>query len=141
MNNLVLDNHFSVDWGGSRIDFTEVYGLTFQREVVEFRDGADPSKTARKLPGPMHFQNIVLRRHLKTGDLEMYEWWHQQEVGATTRDVTIKLLDNQHQPIFAWTLSNAFPVRVAYTPLSAQHAQPMMEEIELTFERMMLQAM
>ena len=29
--------HFIVDWGGARMGFTEVTGLDFETEVIEYR--------------------------------------------------------------------------------------------------------
>ena len=31
--------HFRVEWGGVRIGFTEVTGLTVENEVIEYREG------------------------------------------------------------------------------------------------------
>ncbi len=142
MNNNLLNHHFSVDWGGSRIDFTEVHGLTFSREVVEIRQGASPSLVAQKVPGSPTFQNIVLRRHFRKDDLEMYSWWKSADdpsLSSSTRSVTIKLLNREHTPVMIWRLNDAFPVRVSYSPLVAQRAESIIEEIELCFESMDLQ--
>ncbi|GAB4494272.1 MAG: hypothetical protein OHK0019_20180 [Saprospiraceae bacterium] len=136
MNNFVLDNHFRVEWGGAREDFTEVHGLSFQREVVLFREGSQLSEPARKLPGLEEVRNVILRRYLQKNDLEMYHWWREQAAQESFRDVTIKLLDKHHQPIFVWRLNNAFPLRVTYSSLTSVKAQPMIEEVELAFEAM-----
>ncbi|MBI1780434.1 MAG: phage tail protein [Sphingobacteriales bacterium] len=32
--------HFSVEWGGTRIGFTEVTGLSMETEVIEYREGS-----------------------------------------------------------------------------------------------------
>ena len=32
--------HFSVQWGGTNIGFTEVTGLNIETKVIEYRDGA-----------------------------------------------------------------------------------------------------
>lgn len=140
MHDFVLDHHFKVEWGGSRIDFTEVQGLSFQREVVLFRDGSQPMEAARKSPGLEEVRNVVLRRYLKKGDLEMYEWWQQQANQENVRNVFISLLNKKHEPVFVWKLINAFPSRVSYSPLTAFKAQPMIEEVELAFDSMELGA-
>ena len=31
--------HFIIDWGGRRMDFLEVSGLTIENDVIEYRDG------------------------------------------------------------------------------------------------------
>jgi len=140
MSNFVFDNHFSVEWGGTRVDFTEVHGLSFQREVVLFREGSQKSESAQKLPGLEEVRNIILRRYLYKKDLEMYDWWREQSLEVRFRDVTVKLLNKHHEPIFVWRLLNAFPVRVSYSSLTAVKAQPMIEEIELAFETMSLES-
>ena len=140
MNNLVLDNHFRVEWGGNRVDFTEVHGLSFQREVLQFRDGNQKAEPAQKLPGLEEVRNVILRRYLIKNDLEMYLWWKEQAVGESRRDVVISLLNKQHEPIFVWKLFNAFPARVSYSSLTADKAQPMIEEVELAFDSMNLEA-
>jgi phage tail-like protein len=139
MNNLVLDNHFRVEWGGTRVDFTEVHGLSFQREVVLFRDGAQLAESVRKLPGLEEVRNVILRRYLKKGDLEMYDWWREQVTQESLRDVIISLLNKHHEPIFVCKLHNAFPARVTYSPLTAFKAQPVIEEVELAFDSMRLE--
>lgn len=34
--------HFLVDWGGTKIGFAEVSGLSFETEVIEYREGSSP---------------------------------------------------------------------------------------------------
>ncbi len=34
--------HFTVQWGGSRISFTEVSGLDIEIEVIHHREGVSP---------------------------------------------------------------------------------------------------
>ena len=36
--------HFSVQWGGTRIGFTEVAGLTQENQAIEYRDGSFPER-------------------------------------------------------------------------------------------------
>jgi phage tail-like protein len=142
MNDYLLDHHFEVQWGGARIDFTEVHGLHFEREVVLYRDGSSPSLLTQKIPGPIVFKNIILRRFFKKNDREMYDWWRGADdpgQPSNARDVSIRLLDREHTPVVQWRLTNAFPVRVSYSPLTAQRAQPIIEEVELCFESMVLQ--
>jgi phage tail-like protein len=46
--------HFRVEWGGANVGFMEVSGLNINIDVTEFRNGADPSQTLRKMPGLIH---------------------------------------------------------------------------------------
>ena len=136
MNNLVYDNHFQVEWGGDRRDFTEVIGLSAIREVVETKSGDQKAPFVQKTPGDEQYPNIILRRYLNRGDNQMFEWWMRQSAVEDLRTVIIKLLNKQHEPVFIWELTNAFPARISYSPFSAKKAQPVIEEIELSFDSM-----
>jgi phage tail-like protein len=66
--------HFTVQWGGARIGFQEISGLNIQADIVEFRDGADPESHPRKMPGQLHYSNIVLKRGIVPSDNEFFAW-------------------------------------------------------------------
>ncbi|HHG85433.1 MAG TPA: phage tail protein, partial [Bacteroidetes bacterium] len=52
MSNYVLTTfHFVVDWGGTNIGFSEVSGMDFETEVVEYTHGAMLESTPMKSPG------------------------------------------------------------------------------------------
>jgi hypothetical protein len=42
--------HFSVEWGGSKIAFTEVSGLNKEMDVIEHRVGSSPEFFKKKCP-------------------------------------------------------------------------------------------
>jgi hypothetical protein len=44
--------HYQVQWGGSRLGFTEVTGLAVENELIEYREGNSPEYSKVK----MHFQ-------------------------------------------------------------------------------------
>src|SRR3546814_19386344 len=66
--------HFQVEWGGSKIGFTEVTGLDITTEVIEYRDGASPEFSKVKMPGQRTFSNITLKRGTFAGDNAFYKW-------------------------------------------------------------------
>src|SRR5579885_1607072 len=89
--------HFQVEWGGARIGFTEVTGLNFETEVIEYREGNDKTYNKTKQPGLTKYTDVVLKRGIFLGDFEFYELWKktmmfQEGQEKFRRDVTIKLL-------------------------------------------------
>ena len=66
--------HFQVEWGGSKIGFTEASGLDIETEVIEYRDGASPEYHKIKMPGMRKFSNITLKRGYFQSDNEFYIW-------------------------------------------------------------------
>ena len=105
--------HFQVDWGGSKLSFTEVTGLVMEREKIEYRhsDSKDFNKIA--MPGLVKNNNITLKRGKFEGDFEFNDWLElvANERVEDRRDVTIRLLNEKHEPVAAWTAARCFPSR------------------------------
>jgi len=131
--------HFEVDWGGTRIGFTEVSGLEFETEVIEYREGSSVKYNKTKQPGLTKYSNITLKRGTFLGDFEFYELWKktyffQEQSQQFRRTVVIKLLNEQHQPIITWAAANAWPCRVKYASLNAETNEILIETMELVHE-------
>ena len=67
-------NHFQVEWGGTRIGFSEVSGLNIEVPIIEYREGASPVYSPLKMPGSMKYSNIVLKRGIMPSDNEFFDW-------------------------------------------------------------------
>ncbi len=131
--------HFEVDWGGTRIGFTEVTGLTFETEMIEYREGFYKLYHKTRQPGLTKYSNITLKRGTFKGDYEFYQLWIKtfmfQEVNAKyRRNITIKLLDEQHNAIITWTVANAWPTKVQSTDMKADANEVAIETMELVHE-------
>lgn len=135
--------HFQVEWGeGFRIGFTECSGLDFETEVIEYREGSSKKYNKTKQPGLTKFANITLKRGTFEGDIDFYKEWSKtyffQEGNKTgskyRRAVTIKLLNENHEPILVWQLENAWPSKVQSTDLKADANEVAIETMELVHE-------
>src|SRR5215207_853928 len=112
--------HYVVEWGGSRVGFTEVTGLTVENEVIEYREGNSPDYSKIKMPGMQKFSNITLKRGTFKSDNEYYNWWNTVKLNTIERrDITIKLLNEEHEPVITWKVKNAWPTKVQSTDLKA----------------------
>ena len=40
--------HFTVEWGGTRVGFSEVTGLTQENQAIEYRDGSFPEYSLKE---------------------------------------------------------------------------------------------
>ena len=70
--------HFQVEWGNEfRIGFTEVSGLDFETEVIEYREGNSKKYNKSKQPGLTKFSNITLKRGTFEGDFDYYKEWRK----------------------------------------------------------------
>lgn len=127
--------HFVVDWGGTRISFTEVSGLNMAHEVVEYREGGSPVDSSMKIPGLTKFENIVLKRGIVKGDNDFFNWMKtKQNSQIERRNLVIKLLDETHAPVMIWKVRNAFPVKYSGPHLQAHSSEVAMETIEIAHE-------
>lgn len=103
-------------------------------ETIEYREGGDKTSAARKLPGRVSYDNVVLRRGL-AGRTDLYDWWRAVRDGMPDRrNVAIVLLDEGRQPVQHWLLRDAWPTRLAYDALDAAKNEVAIETLELTYE-------
>lgn len=127
--------HFQVEWGGSSVAFTEVSGLDVETEVIEYRSGNAPVYTKQKIPGMQKFGNITLKRGVFPADNEFFDWWNTVALNTVERrDVTISLLNEQHEPVMVWKVRDAWPAKVAGTDLKSDGNEIAVETIELAHE-------
>lgn len=131
--------HFQVEWGGTRVGFTEITGLSFETEVIEYREGSSPVYNKTKQPGLTKFSNVVLKRGVFLGDFEFFQLWKktlffQEGKAKFRRDIVIKLLDEEHKPVISWILSKAWPTKVEYGDLNADANEILIESMELVHE-------
>jgi phage tail-like protein len=131
--------HFQVEWGEDRFGFTEVSGLDFETEVIEYREGNSPTYHKTKQPGLTKYANVSLKRGTFLGDFKYFELWKktmmfQEGAEKYRRDITIKLLDEEHKPIITWSLSKAWPSKVQSTNLKADANEVAIESMDLVHE-------
>ena len=120
--------HFRVDWSGAKIGFTEVTGLDFQVEPIEYREGSSPEYHKIKMPGMHKFSNITLKRGTYSGDIDFYNWMKTINLtNVERRDITISLLNEEHEPV-------AFPIKVQASDLKADGNEIAVETLELAHE-------
>lgn len=127
--------HFQVEWGGSKIGFTEVSGLDVEREVIEYREGSSKEYSKLKMPGLTKFSNITLKKGTFEKDNDFYEWWSSLKLETVDRrDITISLLNEEHEPVITWKVKNAWPSKVTPTDLKSDDNSIAIESMELIHE-------
>ena len=132
--------HFQVEWGGTKIGFTEVSGLDVETEIVEYRDGASPEYSKIKMPGMQKFSNITLKRGTFKSDNEYFKWWNTVKLNTIERrDITISLLNEEHAPVVTWKVKNAWPSKVQSTDLKAEGNEVAIESMEIVHEGLTIQ--
>ena len=132
--------HFTAQWGGTRIGFSEVSGLTWENQVIECPEGASPECSTARMPGMRKSNTLTLRRGVAKGDNEFLQWLSTIPPNSVERrDVTVSLLDERHEPVMVWKVRNAFPVKLEALRLAAGGEEVAIESIELAHEGLALQ--
>ena len=135
--------HFQVEWTDNiRIGFLEVRGLTAETSVIEYREGNSRLYHVTKQPGRTVYGNITLIRGVFEGDFDFFKEWRKtylfQEGNKTgsmyRRNVVIKLLNENHEPILTCKLRNAWPCKIALGPLNAKNNEVLLESIYLVHD-------
>ena len=132
--------HFQVDWGGAKLSFTEVTGLVMEREKIEYRHSDSKDFNKISMPGMVKNNNITLKRGKFESDFDFNTWLEEiaNDRVDKRRDVTIRLLNEKHNPVAAWTAIRCFPVKITASDLKSDANEIAVESIELAHEGLKL---
>lgn len=127
--------NFQVDAGFTRIGFSRVQLPVLERDVIRYRDGSDRLETVRLLPGLLRTGECTLERGVVPPDDEFFLWMNTIGGGnVERRDVTVRLLNQAHEPVLVWKLRNCFPCALQWSMLDAQHGTVLVETLRLAVE-------
>jgi phage tail-like protein len=114
--------------------FSEVSGIDVSTDPIDYREGNAAENAVRKLSGLNKFTNITLKRGL-TQDLSLWNWMQNTLNGNVQRtSVSIVLLDQDRNPVWRWSLTNAWPCKWAGPALNAQSNDVAIETLEICYE-------
>jgi phage tail-like protein len=127
--------HFSVDWGGTLLTFSEVTGLNIEVQPIEYRDGLNPDYSPGKMPGLKKYGNLTLKRGVFAKDNEYYDWMQTIALNKVERrDIIISLLNEDHEPVMTWKVINAWPTKLTSPDLKASANEAAIETLEVAHE-------
>jgi phage tail-like protein len=128
--------HFKVTIGSiGEVAFQEVSGLDTEYDVIEYRAGNSVDFSVVKMTGLKKTSDITLKKGMFAGDTQLFDYFSKVKMNTISHEtVTIQLLDEEHKPLFTWTLKNAFPKKVTGASLNAKNSEAAMEELVLAHE-------
>jgi len=131
--------NFIVDIQGIRAGFAEIGGLTVETDVVEYREGDDPT-TNFKLPGKTKYMPLSFKRGYTPDGKDLWDWRKSVVEGRTERrSGTITLLNEARQPALVWRFYEAWPSKWAGPAFNAKNNDVAIEELELAHEGLELE--
>lgn len=131
--------HFKVEFGPSSADadnrFQEVSGLSAEVTTEEYLEGG-LNEYAHRMPTGAKYGNLVLKRGL-VSDSEVGGWCRRavQDFSFEPRDVTVTLLNENHEPLASWQFLRAYPVKWSISDFKAQENALAIESLELAYSR------
>jgi len=133
--NYLVDLGGGSDAGSVQAGFAEVSGLSIDVEVIEYRNGNDPSNAPRKLPGLSKVGDVTLKRGV-IGSTDLFEWLRTAIHGKPERrNVTVRLLsEDRERVVQEWRLRNAWPRKYSGPELSATANEVAIEQLVLACE-------
>lgn len=113
--------------------FTEVGGLSFEQDIIEYREGADTA-SVRKMPGLRKYANITLSRGY-TQSRDLWDWRKTTIDGLTLRKAgAIILRDEAGEPALRWEFSEGWVSKYEGPALNSTANEAAMEKIEIAVE-------
>lgn len=132
--------HYQVESGMTRIGFTEVTGLNVELQSIDYREGSSLDYQVSKMPGIPQYSNITLKRGVFRSDNEFFQWLNTVKMNnIERRDITISLLNEEHEPVMVWKVREAWPCKVEGPSLNSTGNEVAVESIELCHEGLVIE--
>jgi phage tail-like protein len=130
-----LGFHFKVEFTNlkSEIEFQSVSGLTVELDTEDIAEGGE-NRFKHRLPVRTRYSKLVLKRGLLT-DSSLIKWCREAVEGfeISPTDITISLLNEEHEPLMTWNVVHAYPVKWSMGDFNAEQSQVVIETIELVY--------
>lgn len=131
--------HFKVEILGlapndNDVRFSEVGGLAVEVATEEFAEGGE-NRFVQKYPGRAKYPELVLKRGLLRNS-EITNWIRECVEGLSIqpKNIDVKLLNEEHQPLMTWHLVNAYPTKWSISDLSATSNAVVIESLQFFYQ-------
>lgn len=130
-----LGFHFRVEFTDidGEFEFQSVSGLSVELQTEEFAEGGE-NRFKHKMPVRTSFPNLVLKRGIKINS-ELISWCRNavENFEIVPKDITVSLLNEEHEPLTTWNIVHAWPVKWSVTDFNAEESKIVIESIELAY--------
>ncbi len=130
--------HFKVEVLGLASDsdmrFSEVGGLSVEMGIEDMVEGGE-NRFVQKYPTQTKYPPLVLKRGMLV-DSEITQWIQQciQDYRIEPKNIDVKLLNENHEPLFTWHVVNAYPTKWAVSDLNATNNSVVVETLQLFYQ-------
>lgn len=131
--------HFKVEVLGispndNDVRFTEVSGLTEELACEEIAEGGQ-NRFLQKYPVRTKHPDLVLKRGLLTHSA-IITWVREciEDFSITPKNIDVKLLNQEHQPLVTWHVVNAYPTKWIVSNLSSTNNAVVVETMHFFYQ-------
>lgn len=136
-----LGFHFRVEFSNieGEFEFQSVSGLSVEVETEQIAEGGE-NRFKHKLPVRSKFPNLTLKRGVLVNS-ELIKWCREavEDFDISPADITISLLNEEHEPLMTWNVVHAWPVKWAVADFNAEESKIVIETIELAYNYFKIQ--
>lgn len=120
---------FVVTMGDEQMAFSEVSGLDIGVETITYKDGLGK----KHMPGQPSDVNITLKRGVVRKKSQFFDWINQISLNLIDKkDITVSLTNETgDEPLVTWTVTNAFPKKLAAPSFNGSSNEVAVETLEL----------
>lgn len=116
------------------VRFTEVGGLSLEVATEEVPEGGE-NRFVQRYPLRAKYPDLVLKRGLLKSSA-IFDWARDciENLAISPKPVVVTLLDESHQPLVAWHVAGAWPVKWAVSDLNAAASAVVVESLQLAYQ-------
>jgi phage tail-like protein len=131
--------HFKVEVLGvtpndNDVRFTDVSGLDLELTTEEVAEGGQ-NRFLQKYPVRSKQSELVLKRGF-IQQSEIIKWVKAclEDFAITPKNIDVKLLNEEHQPLVTWHLVNAYPTKWSVSEFSAKNNAYVVETLQVFYQ-------
>jgi phage tail-like protein len=132
--------HFKVEVQGllppndNDVRFTEVSGLSVEMVTEEVVEGGE-NRFIQKFPTRAKYPELVLKRGVLVGS-SVTDWVRDciEDFKIAPKDIFVKLLNGDHQPLLTWQIVKAFPTKWTVSDLNSTANTVVVESLTLFYQ-------
>jgi phage tail-like protein len=110
-----------------------VSGLSVEVGTEDVPEGGE-NRFVQKYPTRPKYPDLVLKRGLLTNS-QILTWIRKciEDLEIKPKEVFVKLLDEEHQPLMTWHLVGAFPTKWAVSDFNASNSAVVIESLQMYY--------
>lgn len=117
--------------------FKEVSGISMEMGIEEIAEGG-VNGYKHRVPTTAKFQNLVLKRGLVPKNSAVAKWCMDTLSGnfestIETKNIVVKLLDENGTPLKSWSFTNAWPVKWSISDFNSMNNEIAIESLEFVY--------